>query len=235
MKHLIMTLIGVTLASGLSTAFAAEPNAVELERLAANTEGWKEVSCKREIRCFKRVIPGSPIVAFRGEGVVAAPILTVANVILDHRRGPEWVDSLEESRLIRMTGPLTFIEYNHVGMPPLISDRDFLEAGRVVADGKIGLLDLTLEPTEDAAVPVGKFVRGNLKGHWNLKSIAGGTQTYVITEMEADPKGSIPKWIVNLFQNGWAQDTLDALRKQVTKTDLRAIPEVEEIFGKGKN
>jgi len=84
----------------------------------------------------------------------------------------------------------------------------------------------------DASVPEGKQVRGDLKGHWNLKSVAEGKKTYVITEMQADPKGALPKWIVNLFQNSWAQDTLDSLRKQVSKKDLKVIPQVEEVFGK---
>jgi len=211
---------------------ASEPDAVELARLSASTETWQEVGCKREIRCFKREIPGNPIVAFRGEGIIDAPIATVASVILDHERAVEWVDSLVEARLIRMTGARTFVEWNHVGMPPLISDRDFLTAGKIVADGKAGILDLTMDPVIDASVPEGKQVRGDLKGHWNLKSVAEGKKTYVITEMQADPKGALPKWIVNLFQNSWAQDTLDSLRKQVSKKDLKVIPQVEEVFGK---
>ncbi len=232
MKFSMVTIAFLSFLAGTLNATAAEPDAAELARLAALTEGWKEVTCKREIRCFKKDITGNPIVAFRGEGVINAPIATVASVILDHERAVEWVDSLVEARLIRMTGTRTFIEWNHVGMPPLISDRDFLTAGKIVADGKAGIMDLVMEPIEDAAMPVGKQVRGDLKGHWNLKSIEQGTKTYAITEMQADPKGSLPKWIVNLFQNGWAQDTLDSLRVQATKTDLKVIPQVEEVFGK---
>lgn len=232
MKFALSLAVFAAISSWNANAATAEPDAVELTRQSSLTTGWKEVSCKREIRCFKKDVDGSPIVAFRGEGVIDAPIATVASVVLDHERGPEWIDSLVEARLIRMTGPLTFIEWNHVGMPPLITDRDFLNAGRVVADGKLGLIDILIVPVEDAAMPVGKKVRGELRGHWNLKSIENGTKTYAITDMQADPKGSLPKWLVNLFQNGWAQDTLDSLRKQVKKTDLKVIPQVEEIFGK---
>ena len=220
------------LAGGVQATLASPPTQAELlAQEAAKTEGWKEMGREDGILSFKKEVAGSPLVAFRGEGIVDAPIAKVASVILDHERAVEWVDSLKEARLIRMTGEFTFVEYNHVGMPPLVQDRDFLTAGKIVADAQSGILDLVMEPIEDADVPVGKYIRGDLHGHWNLRSIESGTKTYVITEMHADPKGSLPKWIVNLFQTGWPQNTLEALRKQTTKTDLKVIPKVDAVFG----
>jgi len=40
----------------------------------------------------------------------------------------------------------------------------------------------------------------------------------------ADPKGMIPKWMVNMFQKDWPLSTLRAIRLQVKKTDVFEHP-----------
>ena len=70
-----------------------------------------------------------------GEGVVNAPIVRVASVVLDNRRATEWVADLEEARVVRMLGPTEFVEYDRVGTPPIIMlDRDFVCRGKVEVD-----------------------------------------------------------------------------------------------------
>jgi hypothetical protein len=57
-------------------------------------------------------------------------------------------------------------------------------------------------------------------------------QTYVEARVFTDPKGSIPKWLVNFFQQGWPQDTFEGLRNQAKKTDINTLPVVAELMGK---
>jgi hypothetical protein len=35
-----------------------------------------------------------------------------------------------------------------------------------------------------------------------------------------DPKGSIPKWIFNMIQKKWPENTFKNVRKQVQKSDI---------------
>ena len=57
-------------------------------------------------------------------------------------------------------------------------------------------------------------------------------QTYVEARVFTDPKGSIAKWLVNFFQQGWPQDTFEGLRKQAAKSDIKTLPVVAELMGK---
>ena len=192
---------------------------------------WEQTSNEDGIVTFRRDIPGSEVIALRGEGVVDAPIVRVASVVLDNVRATEWVDSLEEARLVRMLGPTEFVEYDRIGAPPLISDRDFVCRGKVTVDLASQTLTMTLTPTTDPAVPPNDdYVRGRLGGYWKLRAVDHGRKTHVTCELHGDPRGSLPKWLVNFFQAGWPRNTIETLREQVKKRDIKTIPQVQAVF-----
>lgn len=215
-------------AATLAKPMGTETNAAQ--PTDPSLKGWDKVDTGDGIDVFKKELPGDPVVAMRGEGPVDAPIARVASVILDDDRAKEWVDSLEDSKLVKMFGDREFLEYSHIGTPFVLKDRDFLTRGIVEADMKERSITMTIHSVDDPLMPVGKYVRGDLQGYWKMKSLGDGTKTYVVAEMHADPKGSVPKWIVNLFQKGWAKGTIQSLRKQVAKPDIKIIPEVSKIF-----
>src|SRR5262245_50156977 len=97
-------------------------------------DDWRAIGTEDGITISKRDVPGSSITAFRGVGVIDAPVWKVASILLDTKRAPEWVDSLKESRVLRHLGPQRYIEYNHLGMPIVMRDRDFVSNVKIVED-----------------------------------------------------------------------------------------------------
>ncbi|HYP89564.1 MAG TPA: hypothetical protein VEQ59_15455, partial [Polyangiaceae bacterium] len=51
----------------------------------APTAKWEQFDEEDGIRMFRRDVPGSSIVALRGEGFIAAPIARVASVLADRK------------------------------------------------------------------------------------------------------------------------------------------------------
>jgi len=209
-----------------ATTVVAAPAKPEADSLT----GWEKMGSSDGIDYFKKEIAGDPVVAMRGEGVVDAPIARVASVVFDDDRAHEWVDSLAGSKLLKMYGDREFLEYTHIGTPFVLKDRDFLTRGTIESDLKEKIITMRIYSVEDPLMPPGKYVRGELQGYWKLRATDSGAKTYVIAEMHADPKGSVPKWIVNLFQKGWAKDTIESLRKQVAKSDIKIMPEVIRFY-----
>ena len=193
---------------------------------------WQETFRAEGTATFKREVPGSDIIALRGLGRIDAPIMKVASVLLDYTRATEWIDSLEDVHIIRWVGPAEFIEYDRIGTPPLImKDRDFVCRGKLELDLAKQTLAMNVWPVTDPSVPLDdRYVRGELNGYWKLKAIDGGKHTLVTAEMHGDPKGGVPKWLVNMFQTDWARETLEALRKQVSKPDIAILPQVQAAF-----
>ena len=48
-----------------------------------------------------------------------------------------------------------------------------------------------------------------------------GKRTRLTIEVDADPKGALPPFVVNFFQKDWSRDTIKGIRKQTKKADLK--------------
>ena len=197
-------------------------------------EEWKQIKNKDDILVYQKTNPDSSLLAFKGEGDVNAPIERVAAVIFDTTRAPEWIVDLEESKIVKWISKNEYIEYDHVKTPPVImKDRDFVSLVKMNVDPKTGEMTFQYKSVVDPLVPETRHVRGNLMNTtFVLKPIAGNTKTHVMGEIYCDPKGAVPKWLVNWFQQDWPLDTFKNLRAQVTKTDIRVDAKISELFVK---
>ena len=198
---------------------------------APQTPAWEKLGDDDGIAVYRREVPGSPIVAFKGEGVVNASILRVASVLVDSSRATEWIDSLKESVILRQVSETETIHYDHVGTPIVMKDRDFVSDCKLEFDPAIKTVALKIHSVNDASAPTTSYIRGELlHSQFVMTSIDHGTKTRVLVEMHADPKGSVAKWIVNLFQKRWPHNTLMSLRAQVAKPDIREHPRLKEVL-----
>lgn len=182
----------------------------------AATGKWEKVTSKNGINVFKKEIEGSPVIAFKGDGVIDAPILRVASVLVDANRNKEWMDRVVESEIVEVKSPTERIQYSHIKTPTPLDDRDFVSNAKLVVDGANKRLTFAIHSVAHASKPERKgIVRGQLMGSSFLLVPVGADKTRVITEFHADPKGDVPKFIVNMFQEDWPINTIKGLRKQV--------------------
>ena len=199
---------------------------------AAPSLSWEKVRETDGITVYRSHVPGSGVLAFKGEGRVDVPLLKVAHVIIDPSRGPEWVDSLTESRVIRQISELEFLEYDHFAMPFIIRDRDFVSRVTVAPDPAAQEIAISYISVDDPETPPQKrYVRGDLVYSVFHLRAEGPNATRVEAEILCDPKGSLPKWLVNVFQKSWPVKTLQALRRQAARPDVTPDPVLAHLFG----
>ncbi|MEO7035454.1 MAG: START domain-containing protein [Polyangiaceae bacterium] len=198
---------------------------------AAKAAPWEKFDEADGISVFRREVAGSPIIALRGEGVVNAPILRVASVLVDSARAPEWIDKLAEVKVIRQLNDDEYIHWNHIATPMILKDRDFVFDIKLVLDPPNKKVMLNYHSVYDSGAPKTDYVRGEFEdGAFVLTSIEGGKKTLVVAQVLADPKGSVAKWIVNMFQKSWAHNTIASLRKQVAKADIKDQPRLKDLL-----
>lgn len=218
--------------------FIAIPAAASVERsgyIDMEAKAWTGAGEGDGIKTFKKEIADDPIIGLRGQGVIDAPVAKVAQVLFDNSRATEWMDSLADTRIVKKISEYERIEYVHVSTPPiLLKDREFVNHSSVHYDPKEKTIYVTFEPAEDSLVAPTSYIRGRLHGGFLLKSIQNGQKTFLITEMHGDPKGDVPKWIVNMFQAGWAKNTIERIREQVKKPGIIEHPKVVEVMKKGE-
>jgi hypothetical protein len=210
-----------------------------MEAIPANSKpDWQKISEEDGITVYRREMAGSAIVSFRGKADINATLPKVVGILLDTTRATEWTDDLVESRVLRwIHWPTEYVEYNHVGTPIPMKDRDFVSLVRVSAHPEKGELEVSYADvpplTPPLQAPKTDHIRGELSGSgFILRSIAEGRKTTLDGWIQCDPKGSIPKWIVNYFQKGWPRNTLEAIRAQALKPDVKEHPYFKSLFEK---
>jgi hypothetical protein len=183
---------------------------------------WQSIANTADgIQIFKKEVGDGTLVAFRGIGVVEASLPVVATVIFDTDRRREWTEGLAESRIIRWEDQDSFIEYDHIDMPIFMKDRDFVSKIKISFDLTKKEMVFHYQPSDDPSVPRSDFIRGELiDAHFILSSIDDDKKTRVDASFLCDPKGSIPKWLVNFFLEDWPKTTFRNLREEVLKPDI---------------
>jgi hypothetical protein len=215
---------------------AALPALASIEKykyISLDDKTWTHSGEGDGIKTFIKEAKNDPLIGLRGQGIIDAPIAQVAQVIFDNSRATEWVDSLADTRIVKKISDYEQIEYAHVSTPPIVlKDREFLTHASVHYRPKEKTIYVTLEPADNSLVPPTKYIRGTVNGGFLLKSIDDGKKTFLVTEMHGDPKGDVPKWIVNMFQGGWAKNTIERIRRQVKKPGIIGHPRVIEVMEK---
>ncbi len=196
--------------------------------------GWETLRNDAGIVVSRKVVPGSPFVAFRGEGDVDASLLEVADVLVDVPHETDWMDSVREARILRKVSDTEYIMYSHLGTPPTMTDRELVADVRVMIDRTSKALTVDMHSVDDPAAPHTDYVRAQItESQFVLRANPDGRSTHVVAEIHCDPKGSIASWIVNLFQRSWGFNTLKSLRKQVAKGTAPINPLVKQALGEG--
>ena len=201
--------------AGIVAAVVAVASPVVV-RADDGASGWEVLRVESGIQVARKPVPGSSFVAFRGEGDVQAPILAVANVLVDVSQNNQWMDSVREVRILRKLSDTDYVLYSHIGTPPMVSDRDFVYFVHLTVDGGGTSFRVDMRSTDDPAAPHTSYVRGNLTGStFSLQASPDRLSTHVIAEIHADPMGNIPGWLMNAFQKSWGYNTIVGLRRQV--------------------
>lgn len=188
----------------------------------AEAKDWEQIDDRDGILVYRKHVPGSPLYAFRGKGVIEAPAEKVGWVLADNAHRVEWVDRLVKSVVLEEPGPYEQVIYQHYKCPPGVSDRDFVYRAKAFSkqDGSV-VLEIASEIHAGAPPTVG--VRGELQMCSYVLSPAGPNKTHVDVIIMTDPKGALPDFLINLVQKSWPRNSLLAMRTHVRKDFVRRL------------
>lgn len=226
---LVFVLTSPALGSGSASDARLEP-AGESKRLDSKPD-WVLKRDENGIRSYEKKLEGSPLLSFKAEGVIDAPINLVLSVLVDADRSMEWVSFLSESVVVRwIDGPKDYVQLSRFDIPWPVKDRVFVSRVTLEVDPDTYTAVIVYLPADDP-VKTRSAILGSADGsRFVLRPIDGGTRTDFVGIGVADPKGAIPKWIVNWVGGSWPHETIEALRKQVRKEDVVVTPLVEQLY-----
>ncbi len=200
--------------------------------LKTDLSQWKLIDEDDGIQTDEKIKSNSGLVAFRGEILIPAPLKKVATILVEDALQKDWVDSYVESKTISVKSELESIEYNQTKVPWPFQNRDFVFRVFAKVNAQPATMLITMKSVEDPSMPpVSGVVRGEIiHSYYYLKEMAGLRATKMVVEMEVDPKGAIPLWLVNISQKGWPHNTLSSLKKLSLRDDIQVLPKLDKYF-----
>ena len=192
---------------------------------ATPPQGWELVGVTDGVEVSRRMVPDSNLFAFRGEAVSSVPVSLLSSVILNDPLGPEWVDLMNASKELQRYDRHTKLIYQGYDLPWPIQDRDYVMKQIASYDQEKHIFTATFQSVEDASMPeqVCCIRAMAYRTFWYLEVLPSG-QTKIIVEVNTDPRGSLPGWLVNLIQEDWPHKTINALLKRVNEGDINRDP-----------
>lgn len=181
--------------------------------------GWQQDANEKGVVVTTRTEAGRSLPIFRGVGVVDAGAYDVLAVLDDISKFPEWMSDCAGARVVKQINEFERIEYNRTHAPWPVADRDAAIRSWIEGSASKGDIWARFQAVDaPSAGPVDGVVRmPRLAGFYHLEAIDAG-HTRVTYQVDADPGGLLPDWLIKLTTRKLPIETLVGLRRQVAKT-----------------
>ena len=189
--------------------------------LAIETQaaGWERVINEEGIIVLQKKVEGRTMPVFRAIVTVTASPTEVLAVIDDYENQCDWMPKCEEIRLIEQIAPNDRYIYSRANAPWPVQDRDVVIRSRFDIVQPDHDVKVTFRATRHPRAPsVDGVVRiQHTRSHYRLRRV-GPDKTRVEYEVDSDPGGTIPDWLVARESRTIPLETLRNLRDRVRKT-----------------
>ncbi len=189
-------------------------------------KGWKKEKSREGFSVYTRDEPNSDLVGIKVEGNIKATLPCAMSTLREVEGAVEWIPGQISKTTIENISDLEAITYSLSDLPWPLSNREMVLHNKLHLDLKKDLL----------------FVISKTVVHPKYKRVADGTvraivhysniglrpidknTTFIDLTVFVDPKGSIPSWVVNFYQQGWPVEFLKALETRCGETKPKLLP-----------
>jgi len=192
---------------------------VSAPAVASADEPWDEQFTEEGITVWSRDIPDSPLVEFRGRGIIEADIKRLMTVVRDDERKTEWMKNCIDARSVALKSATHGIFYNRTKSPAFfIDDRDVVIEGlsKMYPKEQRFRIDFWAVTHPHAPEVPGVVRMPELRGYWDFVLVAPG-KVEATYQVRADAGGMVPMWVVNWVNRKLPFHTINDLRAQVKK------------------
>lgn len=195
-----------------ATLFCALP-------VLARTSDWQVIVDREGIIVSRRPVEGRSFPQLRAVGEVPGTPYEVLAILLDVPAHVTWRPDCIESRTVRGIDAWRSIIYSRTDVPWPIADREVVVENEVTFIDSPSKLRVTFRAV---AAPYVEHRRGTVRmktatGFYAIEAI-DATRSYVQYEVDADPGGTLPDWLVSIQSTRNPFETLAGLRRRLDET-----------------
>ena len=184
---------------------------------AQSGERWTLKDSDDGVNIFTRDIESSKIKAIKVECQLDASLSQLVAVLMDVKGSEAWLYHTSSNYVVKQVSASELYYYSKVEMPWPISNRDFIAHLKVSQEASTRVV--TIEgPCVPDMVPVKpKTIRiSNSTGKWVITPV-GNNKVKVVYTLHADPGGSVPAWLINIFVTQGPAESFKKLKVHIQK------------------
>jgi hypothetical protein len=190
----------------------ASAQSVDVWELRDNSDG---------IKIFTGDIDNSKIKAIKVECQLNATLTQVVAALMDIKNSEEWLYHTAGNYLVKQVSPAELYYYSLIKMPWPVSDRDFIAHLKATQDPATKVVTINAPCIPDMVPVKAKIVRiADSKGKWVLTPV-GADHVKILYTLHADPGGSIPSWLTNLFVTQGPSQSFKKFKAHIQKPVYR--------------
>jgi hypothetical protein len=146
----------------------------------------------------------------------------LAALLLDASAHPHWVFNTKESYVVKQVSPYKQIYYSEIKLPWPLTNREVVVEMTLRQDPKTKALMVTTDAiNSDIPGKKGMVRVVNSSVKWNVTALPG-EKLNVEYVGQADPGGSVPAWITNMFSTKGPLETFRRLKKLIASNAYEA-------------
>ena len=189
--------------------------------LAFADDGWKLSAEKDGIKIYTRPVANSNIRAVRVDCSLPVRQAQLVYVILDIDHCHDWLYHNKLCKLVKRVSPFDLYYYAEVNAPWPAQNRDYITHLMVSQNAKTKIVTIDAFSAPDMLPVKPNIVRvTHSVDKWTIYPYENNA-IKVSYELEVDPSGSVPVWLVNLFATQGPMETFQRLKIQLQKKEYK--------------
>ncbi len=185
----------------------------------ACASAWEVIAEQEGIVVSRRLVEGRNLPQLRSVGEVPGTPYEVLAVLLDVPAQVDWRPDCVESKTVRQLDTWRNIVYTRTDAPWPVSDREVVVENEVIFIDPPSKVKVTFAAV---TAPDVEHRRGTVRmkmatGFYAIEAI-DNARSLVHYEVDADPEGSLPDWLVSMQSTRNPLETLAGLRRRLEET-----------------
>lgn len=194
----------------------------------ARAADWQVIAERDGIVVSRRMVAGRNFPQLRAVGEVPGTPYEILAVLLDVPAHVRWLPDCIESRTLHRSDDRHYVIYTRTDAPWPVSDREAVIENEVVFLEPPAKLKVTFEalPAPEVARARGTVRMTAVNGFYLIEAI-DDRRSRVQYELDADPAGTLPAWLVTYQSTRNPMQTLAGLRTRLQATRGRYRAQIE--------
>lgn len=184
---------------------------------------------KNNIKVWTIQNSDNPVLSYKAETVLDTSIERAVGIVLDVEHAQSWIPNVASAQLLSQDlNKGEFKLYMVLDFPFPLKDRDLIVQGKIAKDSN-GIISIKNKAIQQGKGKNPDYVRlQHYQGDWSFQKLAEN-KVKVITSGFADPEGSIPQSVTNLFVKQQPYLMLQKMKLELAKLNKK-LPDLPAIL-----